>query len=212
MPAAIVVGIDVGGPAKGFHAVALQQSRHLGQFASRDPAEVAAWCRQMRALIIGVDAPCKWSADGRARPAERELMRRKIGCFASTTRAAAIAHPKRYFHWMLNGEAIFQALAATHPLFQPGRGSPVTPACFETFPQAIACALAGKIVPARQKREVRKSILARAGVDPAPLTNIDKVDAALCAVAAARLADGDHVAYGDDATGHIIIPARPLAP
>ncbi|MDK9709018.1 MAG: DUF429 domain-containing protein [Desulforhopalus sp.] len=36
---------------------------------------VSGSCNEMQVKVIGIDAPCRWSADGRARPAERELIR-----------------------------------------------------------------------------------------------------------------------------------------
>jgi predicted nuclease with RNAse H fold len=86
----IVAGIDVGGRAKGFHAVALRAGAYLDRIAS---CEVAGWCRQINARIIGIDAPCRWSATGRARTAERELMTERIWCFSTPSREAAEVIP-----------------------------------------------------------------------------------------------------------------------
>jgi putative intracellular protease/amidase len=70
------VGIDVGGTRKGFHAVALRDGAYAGQLASREVQDLAHWCREVvRARVIAIDAPCRWSVDGRARPCERELRR-----------------------------------------------------------------------------------------------------------------------------------------
>jgi hypothetical protein len=41
--------------------------------------KIAEWCREIKARFIGVDAPCHWSSDGRARAAECALMRERIG-------------------------------------------------------------------------------------------------------------------------------------
>ncbi|HSO83698.1 hypothetical protein, partial [Thiocapsa sp.] len=51
-PATIVVGIDVGGPRKGFHAVALREGSYLDKFASREALDVAAWCTQVGARAV----------------------------------------------------------------------------------------------------------------------------------------------------------------
>lgn len=186
----IVAGVDVGGSRKGFHAVALLAGAYLDQFASRKAAEIAAWCRQIGASFIGVDAPCRWSATGRARPAERELMAEKIWCFSTPTRERATQHPRNHFGWMLNGAALFRELETTHLLFDGKPDCLMGRVCFETFPQAIACALAGKLVSTKQKGAVRRGLLKRAGLDIGALTNIDRVDAAHCALAAHHLALG----------------------
>lgn len=58
----------------------------------------------MQAKDIGIDAPYRWSANGRARPAERQLISEGIWCFSSPTRQMAIDHPRNHFGWMLNSE------------------------------------------------------------------------------------------------------------
>mgnify|MGYP003343104099 FL=1 len=71
----VVVGIDVGGPKKGFHAVALAGGRYRDRLAANDVAKLVAWCvRTKAATVIAVDAPCRWSNSGEGRLAERELM------------------------------------------------------------------------------------------------------------------------------------------
>ena len=45
-PGSIVVGVDVGGPTKGFHAVALQDGQYREQLSTLLAEEVATWCRR----------------------------------------------------------------------------------------------------------------------------------------------------------------------
>jgi predicted nuclease with RNAse H fold len=97
----IVAGIDVGGPRKGYHGVALRTGRYHDRFHCTDPGEMAAWVRGLGARAVGVDAPCRFSPDGRMRSAERELVRRGIPCFATPSRSKAEGHP--FYAWMLNG-------------------------------------------------------------------------------------------------------------
>lgn len=212
MPAAAVgsalaIGIDVGGARKGFHAVALQGMQVSACFASADAAAVAAWCRSQGATAVGVDAPCRWSTTGRARAAERMLMRRGIACFASPTRATAADHPRNYYGWMLCGEALFAELEKSHRLYDGSPGAAGMPACFETFPQAVACIVNGAPVSARDKRMVRRQLLQAAGIDTAALTHIDWIDAALCALTARAWLLGRTEACGDEAEGYILLPA-----
>ena len=79
-----VIGIDVGGERKGFHAVALQNGTFVAALANSDPAVIVSWCRQLKAVVVAVDAPCGWSAGGASRLAERSLAigGNKISCFA----------------------------------------------------------------------------------------------------------------------------------
>lgn len=207
----IVAGIDVGGSAKGFHAVALENGAYLDKFASLEYEVIAEWCRRIGAGFIGVDAPCHWSDTGRARTAERDLMKEKIWCFSTPTKQIAVAHPKDHFRWMLNGAALFESLQSTHALFAGDSTLSTQPLCFETFPHAIACALAGSIVSAKKKSTVRRNLLNRDGVDTNSLSNIDQLDAALCALAAKYFALNHFKTYGDVMTGFIVVPRSHLA-
>ena len=210
-----VIGIDVGGSRKGFHAVALNGGLFAGQLATADVRELAHWCRAViGAQLIAIDAPCRWSLDGRSRPCERELNAAGIRCFASPSRSAALSHPSNYYGWMLQGEALFQELEPSHPLLPgllPAGQRPSVPACFETFPHAITWQLRGGQASASQKRSQRSQLLRQAGIDPACLSSIDRIDAALCAVVAHHLASGLPCrAYGEPASGLIVVPQGPL--
>jgi predicted nuclease with RNAse H fold len=200
------IGIDVGGDRKGFHAVALRGGVYAGQLASRDVRELSHWCRAvMDARVIAIDAPCRWSLDGRPRPCERELLAQGIRCFTSPTREQAVAHPTNTFGWMLQGEALFQALEPTHPLLS---SLPIAgPACFETFPHAITWHLRDGHAAAAQKQPQRRGLLEQEGIDPSRFTRIDWIDAALCALAAHQATTGvPCAAYGEPETGLIVVP------
>lgn len=201
-----VAGIDVGGPKKGFHAVVLRDGHYLDKFVTSDARNVADWCRRMGALAVGVDAPSRWRTSDRARTAEVELMQNGIRCFYTPTLETAKAHPGNYFGWMYSGAELFRELETTHPIFS-GRLPRITaPVCFETFPHAIACALAGTILSGRKKRAVRRELLRRKGIKPERLPNMDMVDAALCALAAHHLVHGSFRAYGAVDSGLIVVP------
>jgi predicted nuclease with RNAse H fold len=202
----VTVGIDVGGSARGFHAVAFQKGRYHGKLHSRDEKTLVLWCDELNAQAVGVDAPCCWSATGRARLAERELMAERISCFSTPSIETAKLHASNYFGWMLNGAKLFSALLSSRYQLFNGNVKARCPTCFETFPQAIACALAGEVVSAKRKRQLRRELLERNGIDTAPLTNIDWLDAALCALTAHRVVIGPVRTYGDLAEGFIVVP------
>lgn len=200
----IVAGIDVGGPRKGFHAIVLARGVIQAKLNSQDAVKVAAWCKEHDARIIGVDAPMCWSRDGRMRAAECELKRAGFQCFATPTLSQAENHPTGYYSWMLNGAALFAALDRDYRPFD-GRSTNES-VYFETFPQAIACVLAGAQVSAKEKRTLRRELLKRAGVDSSSLTNIDEIDAALCAWAALAVAKGRFRTFGQTRDGLIVLP------
>lgn len=200
----IVVGVDVGGVKKGFHAVALREGRFLQKFATCHPPAVLTWCRTLQASVIGIDAPCKWSLTGRARPCERELSGLGLSSFSTPSVMTGRIHP--FYGWMANGAELFRLLAPHYRLFD-GRSTALSPVCFETFPHAVACALAGKKLSARDKRVDRRRLLGGAGIATDWLTNIDEVDAALCALTAHHFLAGTFKAYGDDTEGYIVVPS-----
>lgn len=201
--ASFVVGVDVGGSKKGFHAVALRDGRFFRKLATLDAAAVAHWCRVLHASAVGIDAPCCWSLTGRARPCEQALHRAGITAFATPALAVGLRHP--FYGWMLNGAELFRLLTPHYRLFD-GRTATSRPVCFETFPHAVACALAGTILSARNKRVDRPRLLRQAGVSPDSLASLDHVDAALCALTADHLLAGTYSAYGDAAEGFILVP------
>ena len=198
-----VAGIDVGGERKGFHAVALRD----GVFettASTNAGEIVDWCRARGATIVAVDAPCAWSQSSMSRQAERDLRLggRKIHCFATPTRARADG--KRFYGWVFNGEKLYQRLTDHFRLFDGDRrdGS----ICFETFPHAVICALAGSVVATTPKVSTRRAALRDLGYDDRVLANIDFVDAGLCAVAADKFGQGCTRLFGERADGFIVVP------
>jgi predicted nuclease with RNAse H fold len=91
-PIQTVVGIDVGGKAKGFHAVALRNSDFVDKTETTDPAVIIAWCRKQGATVVAVDAPCGWSQAGKSRLAERSLniVNEPIHCFFPPMRNHAL--------------------------------------------------------------------------------------------------------------------------
>lgn len=202
----VVVGIDVGGERKGFHAVALRNGV-FEKATSIKPAEIVRWCLEWKANIVAVDAPCGWSQSTSSRLAERDLKLagKKIHCFATPTRAHALAHKKGFYDWVFNGETLYRLLAPHYPLFD-GRLQK-GPICFETFPHAIVCALAAKVVSAKPKTSERRKVLRGRGYDDSLLSNIDFIDAALCAVTAEEFRKGRTIQFGTRDEGFIVMPS-----
>jgi predicted nuclease with RNAse H fold len=202
------VGVDVGGARKGFHAVAITGGDYSSQLATKDVQELSHWCREtVQARVIAIDAPCHWSNDGHSRPAERELMKKGIGCFSTPTRDDALRHRTNHFGWMLRGENLYTALAADFPICRHVSAA-CRKCCFETFPHAITWHLRGGNAEASRKRTQRRALLEKAGIDLSSLTNIDLIDAALCALTAYHAATGGKcLSFGEPNTGLIIVPA-----
>jgi predicted nuclease with RNAse H fold len=207
------VGIDVGGARKGFHAVAITGGDYSNHLATTDVQELSHWCREtVQARVIAIDAPCHWSHDGHARPAERELMRKGISCFSTPTRDKALRHRANHFGWMLRGEDLYRALGDEFPVCT-NVSAACRKCCFETFPHAITWHLRRGNAEASQKRKQRRALLEAAGIELSSLTTIDLIDAALCARTAYHAATGGEcVSFGEPNTGLIFVPAFPPAP
>ena len=108
---------------------------------------------------------------------------------------------------MFNGETVFKRLEQTHPLAL-SRLKSGSRYCFETFPHAITWHLRGGHADAKHKRTQRRQLLEIHGIEMVTLTNIDWVDAALCALTAHKAASGELMEnYGEAQTGLIIVPA-----
>jgi predicted RNase H-like nuclease len=204
-PSLRVIGIDVGGPAKGFHAVALEGLAIIARWQGTDATHMADWCAEQKAEVVAVDAPCRWRGPDLARAAERELAVEGISCYYAPTEQRAREHA--FYQWMLPGAELYRALANRFPLHLGG--AVAGPVAIETFPQAVACALAGKIVSAKpkEKRVVRRELIQRAGIALSGKESTDELDALLCAFTALGFALGKFKAYGDAEGGFIIVPA-----
>lgn len=203
----MVVGIDVGGSRKGFHAVALADGVYLERKQTPSVRELTHWVRgEIRAQVVAVDSPCRWRVGKFVRAAERELIEQGIRCFLTPTRREAMQNATGYYDWMLRGMELFCALEKTHPL--GNAGTSIGRRCsFETFPHAITWHLRGGNADATRKRPQRLSLLRAHGVRVADLTNMDWIDAALGAIAADIFAAGQRMYfYGDRRTGHIVVP------
>jgi predicted nuclease with RNAse H fold len=198
-----VVGVDVGGLKKGFHAVAIRDQKLFDKLTTHHPAAIVEWCRTLNVSVVGIDAPCNWSLTGRSRCCEQQLARAGINAFATPSQAIGEVHA--FYGWMLNGAKLFRLLSPNYQLFD-GRQSALGTLCFETFPHAVACALAGRTLSAKQKRSDRRRLLSDAGLAIDFLKNIDEIDAALCALTAHHLSVGTFRTYGDNVEGFIVVP------
>ena len=198
----ITIGIDVGGIKKGFHAVANRDGLYLAQFHSIHPDEVASWVLSHNPSAVAIDAPSMFSLNSGSRKAERELVSNGMRCFYTPTRA--LAAKSRFYDWVFNGELLYQRLGL--PIFM-GEQSQETCA-IETFPHAVQMSLwAEDPNPIGNKRSVRESTLAlKANYDTSQLSNIDFIDAALCAVSADYFAHHQFTAYGCKTEGYIVLP------
>lgn len=202
----VVAGVDVGGDRKLCDLVILRGSTVVCREQRVAPEALPALCLAHDVVAVGVDAPSLWWAGVGRRAAERALARERISCFPTPSREQAVASTSGFFDWMFIGERVYRALADAYPLltgerYAGGRAS------FETYPYAITCAMLGKAVAsAKQKRNQRRQLLERLGIDVSTLQSVDARDATLCALTAQYVIDGNAHAYGDADGGYIRVP------
>ena len=205
-PLPAVAGNDVGGDRKRCDLVILRGSAIVCREAKIAPEALPALCVEHDVVAVGVDAPSRWWTGSGRRAAEQALARERISCFPTPSREQAIASTSGFFDWMFMGERVYRALADAYPLLTDARygGGRVS---FETYPYAITCAMLGKaIASAKQKRIQRRQLLERLGIDVSTLQSVDARDAALCALTAQCVIDGNAHAYGDAQGGYIRVP------
>lgn len=203
----MVVGIDVGGPRKGFHAVALADGDYADRLQTCRIPEMLRWIRRtVGARVVAIDAPCRWRSGKKCRDAEREMLQEGIRCYLTPRRSDAWQNTTGFYQWMFRGMALFRGLARTHPLCRGGEEA--GGACaFETFPHAITWSLRGGDADAADKRRQRLAILRENAISTRGLTTMDWIDAALCALSADRFASGRRMHfYGNRSSGHILVP------
>lgn len=206
-PGPLVVGVDVG--ERTLDVVLLEGgAAHHVRVA---PGALGEVLRAHRPACVAIDSPPGFRPPGApVRRAERELLRRGIGLFVTPVAELGATH--RFYGWMRTGAAVWRA--AEEAGYVPAvDAADVGGRALETFPHAVAVALRGcrpPRMPAARRRAWRAAALADAGVDTAPLRSADAVDAALCALCAARALAGRAVALGDAAGGAIMLPVDRL--
>ncbi|UVE69980.1 DUF429 domain-containing protein (plasmid) [Burkholderia pyrrocinia] len=201
-----VAGVDVGGDRKLCDLVILRGSTVVCREQRVAPEALPALCLAHDVVAVGVDAPSLWCAGVGRRAAEQALARERISCFPTPSREQAVASTSGFFDWMFIGERVYRALADAYPLLTSARYAGGR-ASFETYPYAITCAMLGKAVAsAKHKRNQRRQLLERLGIDVSTLRSVDARDATLCALTAQYVIDGNAHAYGDTEGGYIRVP------
>ena len=198
------LGIDVG-IAKGLDLVALKGSRVLHTEAGASLAGVEAAVRWLRPAVVAIDSPPGWSAAGRSRPIERQLMRLGINVFPTP----ALEFRRDLHRWMEVGFSVFESVRRLgYPLYA-GEG-PVAGHALEVFPHASAVALREGL-PARRtpKSSWRRAVLEAAGLDTRGLPTIDQLDAALAALTGVRALAGEFTVVGGEGSV-LVLPVTAL--
>jgi predicted nuclease with RNAse H fold len=196
-----VVGIDVGGRRKGFHACALRGDGVVaGPENLRDVSTAVDWVTALAPSTVALDSPRTCAPPGESsRADERALAREVCGIRWTPERSRLAGSP--YYEWVEHGLELYAALAAA--------GIPVA-SLIEVFPTAAWTIWAGPRgkVPRSEWSAAALTDLGLAGLPSRRLSQDDR-DAVAAALVARLQTEGRSRAFGE-----IIVPAGdpPAAP
>ena len=172
------LGVDVGGPRKGFD-VALIDDREVLELRSRlGTSDVVALVEAARPDVVGIDSPCACAPDGEtSRAGERALARAVCGIRWTPDRARVRA--SAYYGWVVHGLELHAAVDG-----------------IEVFPTASWTRWLGPR-GARARSDWTRAGLPALGLAGIPArTNQDQRDALAAAVTARQHARGETEAFG----------------
>jgi len=186
---ALWIGVDVGGKRKGFDAAIIDDRGVLELKDHLTCKQVVDLAMTNPPAIVAIDSPRSCAPEGKtARVSELQLARSICGI--RWTPDQRRVHTSTYYAWVLEGLALFGALAA--------RGVDV----IEVFPTASWTRWHGKR-GARTRAAWSRQGLTALGLDGIPArTNQDQRDAIAAAVTARQ-----HTLARTETIGEIVVPA-----
>ena len=186
---AVWVGVDVGAKRKGFDVAVIDDRRVLALQGHLTCRQVVDIVMANRPAVVAIDSPRSCAPDGQsARDGELQLARSICGI--RWTPDAGRVQASAYYAWILEGRALFDALAA--------RGVEV----IEVFPTASWTRWHGKRGPRTRAAWTRQG-LAALGLEGVPArTNQDQRDALAAAMTAHQ-----HSLARTETMGDIVVPA-----
>jgi predicted nuclease with RNAse H fold len=181
--------VDVGGKPKGFDVAVIDDRQVLVLQSRLTCKQVVDLLMGNRPAVIAIDSPCCCAPDGQA-ARDGELQLAKSICGIRWTPDARRVYASAYYAWILEGLALFDALAA-HGV-----------AVIEVFPTASWTRWHGRRGPRTRAAWTRQG-LAALGLDNVPArTNQDQRDAIAAAMTARQHSLGLTETMGD-----IVVPA-----
>jgi predicted nuclease with RNAse H fold len=188
---AVWVGVDVGGKRKGFDVAVIDDFRVLALHSHRTCQQVVELVAAERPAVVGIDSPRACAPAGQnARASELQLARSVCGI--RWTPDAPRIHASAYYEWIVEGLALFGALA--------GHDGEV----IEVFPTASWTRWHGKR-GSRTRTAWTRQGLAALGLAGVPArTSQDQRDAIAAAVTARQ-----HSLALTETIGEIVVPAGP---
>lgn len=202
----MVIGVNLNSPSWNYHAVALDRGRFVSAAVSSNPNDIVQWCACSSATVVALGGPSQFRVrGGPMRTADREMRAaRLIAC--STPVELKRAPWPGFPNWMTDSHRLYRLFAPMFPLY---RGGALPGRCtIETREEAAEHALCCEPPKDRPTFGRLEIVLRRARFDPGFL--LDHAQAALFALVAQALVDGQGKVYGDEGTGLVVVPAKPL--
>lgn len=183
------LGVDVGGKRKGFD-IALIDDRSVRALEARLPCSaVVELIEADRPKVVAIDSPRCCAPEGQTtREGERRLA--KAICGIRWTPDSQHVHAGAYYEWIVQGLALFDALAARDV------------GVIEVFPTAAWTRWFGARAPATRSAWSRRGLASLGLLDLPPRTNQDQRDAIAAAVTARQHSHGK-----TETIGEIVVPA-----
>ncbi len=187
------LGVDVGGKRKGFDIALIDERRVLALVGGLDRAAVIDFVEAERPTVVAIDSPRSCAPTGlSARDGERQHARSICGI--RWTPDERHVHASAYYAWIVEGLALFHALAA-HDV-----------EVIEVFPTASWTRWQGRRGSQTRSAWSRQG-LAALGLDGVPpRTNQDQRDAIAAAVTARQ-----HTLGLTETLEEIVVPAGRLS-
>ncbi|HEV2377266.1 MAG TPA: hypothetical protein VGS19_34520 [Streptosporangiaceae bacterium] len=186
---AVWAGVDVGGKRKGFDVAVIDDRRVLALRSALSCIQVVDLVIESMPAVVAIDSPRSFAPEGQtARDDERQLA--KSVCGIRWTPDAGHVHASAYYAWIIEGLALFDALAA-HGV-----------EAIEVFPTASWTRWHGKRGTRTRAAWTRQGLAALGLAGVPPRTNQDQRDAIAAAVTARQ-----HSLGLTEAIGEIVVPA-----
>lgn len=187
------LGVDVGGSRKGFDVALVDERRLLMLAGGLGCKAVLDLVETRRPALVAIDSPRSCAPDGHSARADERRLSRSI-CGIRWTPDSSRVHANPHYAWIVEGLALFDALAARDV------------EAVEVFPTASWTRWFG--TRGRLSRSVwSRRALAHLALQGVPSrTNQDQRDAIAAAVTARQHAHGETERFGE-----IVVPAGPWA-
>lgn len=184
------LGVDVGGPRKGFDVALVDETALLRLEAGLDVQAVVAIVEETKPGLVAIDSPRAYAPPGETSRASERLLARTV-CGIRWTPDEPRVNGNPYYGWVAHGLQLYAALAT--------RSVDV----IEVFPTASWTRWCGKRGTRRRSAWSGQGLAALGLAGVPEQTNQDQRDAIAAAVTA-RL----HTNGGTETLGDIVVPAR----